>query len=163
MLGVAFTFWSVFWCCTCLTICPVSEADWGIVLCGLSLFTIPPSRQAVPPPLTQGRLLVKLVFQAQIIRDRRNELRICGLYSRLPPGGSCREATEGECVTIKLSLTQSHAGSFRHASRATADCQASATPKNASNGERHPKHFLGLRLIDKTIFCKDSLSKEWKS
>ena len=41
-----------------------------------------------------------------------------------------------------------------------ADCQASATLKNASNGERHPKHFLGLRLIDKTIFCKDSLSKE---
>ena len=42
----------------------------------------------------------------------------------------------------------------------TADCQASATPKNASNGESHPKHFLGLKLIDKTIFCKVSLSKE---
>ena len=41
-----------------------------------------------------------------------------------------------------------------------ADCQASATPKNASKGERHPKHFLGLRLIDKTIFCNVSLSKE---
>ena len=41
-----------------------------------------------------------------------------------------------------------------------ADCQASATPKNASKGESHPKHFLGLRLIDKTIFCKVSLSKE---
>ena len=27
----------------------------GIVLCRLSLFTIPPSRQAVPPPFTQGR------------------------------------------------------------------------------------------------------------
>ena len=43
---------------------------------------------------------------------------------------------------------------------AMADCQASATPKKASKGERHPKHFLGLRLIDKTIFCKISLSKE---
>ena len=42
----------------------------------------------------------------------------------------------------------------------TADCQASATPKNASNGESHPKHFLGLKLIDKTTFCKVSLSKE---
>ena len=45
------------------------------------------------------------------------------------------------------------------ASRATADCQASATPKNASKGERHPKHFLGLKLIDKTILCKSSLLK----
>ena len=44
--------------------------------------------------------------------------------------------------------------------RAPADCQASATPKNASKGESQPKHFLGLRLIDKTIFCKVSLSKE---
>ncbi|MBE6666471.1 MAG: hypothetical protein E7603_09710 [Ruminococcaceae bacterium] len=43
---------------------------------------------------------------------------------------------------------------------ATADCQASATPKNASKGESQPKHFLGLKLIDKTIFCKVSLSKE---
>ena len=43
-----------------------------------------------------------------------------------------------------------------------ANCQASATPKNASKGESHPKHFLGLKLIDKTIFCKVSLSKEWK-
>ena len=43
--------------------------------------------------------------------------------------------------------------------RATADCQASATPKNASKGERHPKHFLGLKLIDKTILCKSSLLK----
>ena len=42
----------------------------------------------------------------------------------------------------------------------TADCQASATPKNASKGESQPKHFLGLKLIDKTIFCKVSLSKE---
>ena len=42
----------------------------------------------------------------------------------------------------------------------TADCQASATPKNASKGERHPKHFFGLKLIDKTIFCKVSSSKE---
>lgn len=41
-----------------------------------------------------------------------------------------------------------------------ADCQASATPKNASKGERHPKHFLGLKLIDKTTSCKVSLSKE---
>ena len=44
----------------------------------------------------------------------------------------------------------------------SADCQASATPKNASKGESQPKHFLGLKLIDKTIFCKVSLSKEWK-
>ena len=29
------------------------------------------------------------------------------------------KATEGECVTIKLIQSQSHAGSFRHASRAT--------------------------------------------
>ena len=41
-----------------------------------------------------------------------------------------------------------------------ADCQASATPKNASKGDFQPKHFLGLKLIDKTIFCKVSLSKE---
>ena len=41
-----------------------------------------------------------------------------------------------------------------------ADCQASATPKNASKGESQPKHFFGLKLIDKTIFCKVSLSKE---
>ena len=40
-----------------------------------------------------------------------------------------------------------------------ADCQASATPKNASKGERHPKHFLGLKLIDKTILCNNSLLK----
>ncbi|MBO4983986.1 MAG: hypothetical protein J6D23_07990 [Clostridia bacterium] len=42
----------------------------------------------------------------------------------------------------------------------TAHCQASATPKNISKGERHPKHFFGLKLIDKTIFCKVSSSKE---
>ena len=41
-----------------------------------------------------------------------------------------------------------------------ADCQASATLKNASKGDFHPKHFLGLKLIDKTIFCKVSLSKD---
>ena len=40
------------------------------------------------------------------------------------------------------------------------DCQASATPKNASKGDFQPKQFLGLKLIDKTIFCKVSLSKE---
>ena len=50
--------------------------------------------------------------------------------------------------------------SLRLGKLGTANCQASATPKNASKGERHPKHFLGLRLIDKTIFCKVSLSKE---
>jgi len=50
-------------------------------------------------------------------------------------------------------------GSF-HRKRSPADCQASATPKNASKGEIQPKHFFGLKLIDKTIFCKDSLSKE---
>ena len=44
--------------------------------------------------------------------------------------------------------------------RATANCQASATAKNASKGESQPKHFFGLKLIDKTIFCKVSLSKE---
>ena len=38
---------------------------------------------------------------------------------RLPPGGSSTQSGEGECVTMKLSLTQSHAGSFRHATRAT--------------------------------------------
>jgi len=31
----------------------------------------------------------------------------------------CREATEGERVTIKSVQSESHAGSFRHASRAT--------------------------------------------
>ena len=41
-----------------------------------------------------------------------------------------------------------------------ADCQVSATQKNTSKGERHPKHFLGLKLIDKTMFCKVTLSKE---
>ena len=50
--------------------------------------------------------------------------------------------------------------SLRFALLSTADCQASATPKNASKGESQPKHFLGLKLIDKTIFCKVSLSKE---
>ena len=72
-----------------------------------------------------------------------------------------REATEGECVTMKLRKCNflCNAGSF-HRKRSPADCQASATPKNASKGESQPKHFLGLRLIDKTIFCKVSLSKE---
>ena len=64
------------------------------------------------------------------------------------------------CALIWRDITVRAASSFRHPSGATADCQASATPKNASNGESHPKHFLGLKLIDKTIFCKVSLSKE---
>ena len=34
---------------------------------------------------------------------------------RLPPGGSCREATEGERVTVKIALAFRYAGSFRHA------------------------------------------------
>ena len=44
--------------------------------------------------------------------------------------------------------------------RDRANCQASATLKNASKGDFHPKHFLGLKLIDRTTFCKVSLSKE---
>ena len=71
------------------------------------------------------------------------------------------KATEGERVTIKLIKTpKSRRLLPSRLRRATADCQASATPKNASKGESHPKHFLGLKLIDKTIFCKVSLSKE---
>ena len=41
-------------------------------------------------------------------------------YQEAPSGRELApQATEGERVTIKLSLTQSHAGSFRHATRAT--------------------------------------------
>ena len=35
----------------------------------------------LPPPLTQGRLLVKLVFQPQIIGYHRNKLAIRGFSS----------------------------------------------------------------------------------
>ena len=86
----------------------------------------------------------------------------------MPPSGRevdfAEQKTEGardihrnpELTDSKESYTHSPSVSFAD----RADCQASATPKNASKGERHPKHFLGLRLIDKTIFCKISLSKE---
>ena len=67
-----------------------------------------------------------------------------------------RMGTDGACAWEHFSRLCPLSVTFRD----TADCQASATPKNASNGESHPKHFLGLKLIDKTIFCKVSLSKE---
>ena len=60
----------------------------------------------------------------------------------------------------KSSACQVKKTDFRDAQIKGADCQASATPKNASKGDFQPKHFLGLRLIDKTIFCKVSLSNE---
>ena len=72
-----------------------------------------------------------------------------------------REAVEGECVhngTSACHIKTQAPSVSRSLDRA--DCQASATPKNASNGDFHPKHFLGLKLIDKTMFCKVSLSKE---
>ena len=64
----------------------------------------------------------------------------------------------GENGTAKMEMITYHTLALGFI--ASADCQASATPKNASKGESQPKHFFGLKLIDKTIFCKVSLSKE---
>ena len=42
------------------------------------------------------------------------------LHTEAPSGRELApQATEGECVTTKQTKTQRHAGSFRHASRAT--------------------------------------------
>ena len=57
----------------------------------------------LPPPLTQGRLLVKLVFQPQIICDHRDKFRIRGLSAEasLREGGGPL-AVEGACVILKF-------------------------------------------------------------
>ena len=94
---------------------------------------------------------------------RRNIItpKVCISSRRKPCISSTRSAVyhQGEAlylITPKACIPPSPS----RRGRATADCQASATPKNASKGDFQPKHFFGLRLIDKTIFCKVSLSKE---
>ena len=104
------------------------------------------------PPLWRGSIKALPMSRKQIKIQRR--MILC---QRLPCGKGAGSAklTEGLfCVDYRFLQ------SLRHGKPCTADCQASATPQNASKGESHPKHFLGLRLIDKTIFCKVSLSKE---
>ena len=50
MLGLAFTFWSIFWCCTCLTICRGTACrDGGIVKSDNLHKTIPQSASLTAP------------------------------------------------------------------------------------------------------------------
>ena len=80
-------------------------------------------------------------------------------HQRRPPRGSWLRRRLRENTLKGIFKKQIIFFSF-HRKRSPVDCQASATPKNASKGENQPKHFFGLKLIDKTIFCKISLSKE---
>ena len=119
------------------------------------------SQLALTVPFTQGSLFLVALGRANLSLPpggrgtaagfpETNEMSFGG--SRVGGGRSLRD------FGVLISFIVTHSPSVAYGARA--DCQASATPKNASKGERHPKHFLGLRLIDKTIFCKISLSKE---
>ena len=96
-------------------------------------------------------------------------LRLVNIFSKIlskyllggrkePPLCKGRWLAKQDGGIVKSKILQKNNPSVTFGDRA--DCQASATPKNTSKGECHPKHFLGLKLIDKTMFCKVSLSKE---
>ena len=103
-----------------------------------------------------------LAARLENVADSRGRLSLQGNKPSSRLGSSkSRRLVSSHALFLTLAATLqicTHSPSVSFADRA--NCQASATPKNASKGESQPKHFFGLRLIDKTIFCKVSLSKE---
>ena len=62
MFGVAFSVRNVFWCCTCLTICPHDEVGWGRarydrISTNSKLRWLLPSRYRVPPSSRRKAML----------------------------------------------------------------------------------------------------------